>query len=94
MAHFTEAQAQSSSLDSCKKEFTDDNFAYWILRVSGSDGQYHQFVDHELAEDATLTQIKSRLVGHLTGSDFYVEPTPPVISSSAHFPTGIGKKLG
>ena len=94
MAHFTEAQAQSSSLDFCRKEFTDGNFAYWVLRVSGSDGQYHQFVDHELAEDATLTTIKSKLVGHLTGSDFYVEPTPPVISSSAHFPTGIGKTLG
>ena len=94
MAHFTETQAVSSSLDSCHKEFTDGDFAYWVLRVSGSDGQYHQFVDHQLAENATLTQIKSRLVGHLTGSDFYVEPPVPVISSSAHFPTGIGKKLG
>ena len=94
MANFTETQAQSSKLESARKEFTDDNFAYWVLRVSGSDGQYHQFVDHELAEDATLTTIKSKLVGHLTGSDFYVEPTPPVISSSAHFPTGLGKTLG
>ena len=44
MAHFTEAQAQSSKLESARKEFTDGNFAYWVLRVSGSDGQYHQFV--------------------------------------------------
>ena len=94
MAHFTEAQAQSSKLDSARKEFTDGNFAYWVLRVSGSDGQHHQFVDHDLAEDATLTQIKNKLIGHLTGSEYYVEPTPPVISSSAHFPTGIGKTLG
>ena len=95
MAHFTEAQAQSSKLESARKEFTDGNFAYWVLRVSGSDGQYHQFVDHDLAEDATLTQIKNKLIGHLTGStEYYVEPTPPVISSSAHFPTGIGKTLG
>ena len=95
MAHFTEAQAQSSKLESARKEFTDGNFAYWVLRVSGSDGQQHQFVDHDLAEDATLTQIKNKLIGHLTGStEYYVEPTPPVISSSAHFPTGIGKTLG
>ena len=94
MAHFTEAQAQSSKLESARKEFTDGNFAYWVLRVSGSDGQYHQFVDHNLAEDANLTAIKGQLIGHLTGSEYYVEPTPPVISSSAHFPSGIGDKLG
>ena len=94
MAHFTEAQAQSSKLESARKEFTDGNFAYWVLRVSGSDGQYHQFVDHELAEDASLTQVKNRLIGHMTGSEFYVEPTPPVISGSAHFVDDTGDTLG
>ena len=94
MAHFTEAQAQSSKLESCRKEFTDGNFAYWVLRVSGSDGQYHQFVDHELAEDANLTQVKNKLIGHLTGSEYYVEPTPPVISGSAHFEDDKGDTLG
>ena len=94
MAQFTEAQAQSSKLQSARKEFTDGNFAYWVLRVSGSDGQYHQFVDHELAEDASLTQVKNRLIGHLTGSEFYVEPTPPVISGSIHFADDSGDTLG
>jgi len=94
MAHFTEAQAQSSKLESCNKEFTDGNFAYWVLRVSGSDGQYHQFVDHDLAEGANLTAVKARLVGHLTGSEFYVEPTPPVISGSSHFVDDKGDTIG
>ena len=94
MAHFTEAQAQSSKLESCKKEFTDGNFAYWVLRVSGSDGQYHQFVDHELAADASLTVIKNKLIGHLTGSEYYVAPTPPVISGSSHFVDDRGDTLG
>lgn len=95
MALFTEAQAVSSSLESCHKEFVDGDFSYWVLRISGSDGQHHQFVDHELAEDATLSQIKDRLIGHLTGStEYYVEPTPPVISSSAEFSSNIGDKLG
>ena len=94
MAHFTEAQAQSSKLESCRKEFTDGNFAYWVLRVSGSDGQYHQFVDHELAEDASLTQVKNRLIGHMTGSEFYVAPVPPVISGSIEFSSNVGDKLG
>ncbi len=94
MAHFTEAQAQSSKLDSAKKEFTDGNFAYWVLRVSGSDGQYHQFVDHELAEDASLTQVKNKLIGHLTGSEFYVAPTPPVVSGSVHYASNAGDSLG
>ncbi len=94
MAHFTEAQAQSSKLDSARKEFTDGNFAYWVLRVSGSDGQYHQFVDHELAEDASLTQVKNKLIGHLTGSEYYVAPTPPVISGSIHFADDTGDTLG
>ena len=94
MALFTEAQAASSSLTSCRKEFVDGNFGYWVLQVSGSDGTWHQFVDHELAEDASLTQVKNKLIGHLTGSDYYVEPTPPVISGSDHFLSGIGNKLG
>ena len=94
MAHFTEAQAQSSKLESCNKEFTDGNFAYWVLRVSGSDGQYHQYVDHELAEGANLTAVKARLIGHLTGSEFYVEPTPPVISGSSHFVDDKGDTIG
>jgi len=94
MALFTEAQAASSSLTSCRKEFVDGNFGYWVLQVSGSDGTWHQFVDHELAEDASLTQVKNKLIGHLTGSDYYVEPTPPVISGSDHFLSDIGNKLG
>ena len=94
MAQFTEAQAQSSKLDSANKEFTNGNFAYWVLRVSGSDGQYHQFVDHELAADASLTVIKNRLIGHLTGSEYYVAPVPPVISGSSHFVDDVGDTLG
>ncbi len=94
MAHFTEAQAQNSKLESARKEFTDGNFAYWVLRVSGSDGQYKQFVDHNLAEDASISVIKAKLVGHLTGSEYYVAPTPPVISGSVHYASNAGDTLG
>ena len=94
MAHFTEAQAQASKLDSAKKEFTNGNFAYWVLRVSGSDGQYHQFVDHELASNASISVIKAKLIGHLTGSEYYVAPVPPVISGSVEFGSNVGDTLG
>ena len=94
MANFTEAQAEASKLQSANKEFIDGSFGYWVLRVSGSDGQYHQFVDHQLASNATLTTIKSRLIGHLTGSEYYVAPTPPVVSGSTHFLSGVGDTLG
>ena len=94
MAHFTEAQAQSSKLESSRKEYTDGDFAYWVLRVSGSDGQYHQFVDHELAANASVSDVKARLVGHLTGSEYYVAPTPPVISGSVEFGDSVGDSLG
>ena len=94
MAHFTVAQAEASKLESARKEYTDGNFAYWVLRVSGSDGQIHQFVDHDLAESTNLTGIKARLIGHMTGSEYYVAPTPPVISGSAHFVDDKGDTLG
>ena len=94
MAHFTEAQAEASKLDSARKEFTDGNFAYWVLRVSGSDGEYKQFVDHNLAANASISVIKARLIGHLTGSEYYVAPTPPVISGSSHFVDDKGDTLG
>ena len=94
MANFTEAQAEASKLESAKKEFIDGSFGYWVLRVSGSDGQYHQFVDHNLASNASVSVIKARLVGHLTGSDFHVEPTPPVVSGSVEFSSNVGNTLG
>ena len=94
MAHFTEAQAEASKLESAKKEFIDGSFGYWILRVSGSDGQYHQFVDHQLAADASISVIKSKLVGHLTGSEYYVAPVPPVVSGSVHYSSNVGDTLG
>ena len=94
MANFTEAQATGSKLESAKKEFIDGSFGYWVLRVSGSDGQYHQYVDHQLTGSATVAQIKARLVGHLTGSEYYVAPVPPVISGSIEFSSNVGQTLG
>ena len=94
MAHFTEAQAEASKIESTNKEFIDGSFGYWVLRVSGSDGQYHQFVDHDLASNASVSVIKARLVGHLTGSEYYVEPTPPVVSGSVHYASNVGDTLG
>ena len=94
MAQFTEAQAEASKLQSANKEFIDGSFGYWVLRVSGSDGQYHQFVDHNLAESINLTGIKNRLIGHLTGSEYYVAPTPPVVSGSIEFGGNVGDTLG
>ena len=94
MANFTEAQAEASKLESANKEFINGSFGYWVLRVSGSDGQYHQFVDHDLAAGASISVIKARLVGHLTGSEYFVAPTPPVVSGSTHFLSGVGDTLG
>ncbi len=94
MAHFTEAQAEASKIESTNKEFIDGSFGYWILRVSGSDGQKHQFVDHQLTGSATVAQIKARLVGHLTGSEYYIAPTPPVVSGSVHYTSNVGDTLG
>ena len=94
MAHFTEAQAQNSKLELAKKEFVNGDFAYWVLRVSGSDGQSHQFVYHDLASNASVSAIKAKLVGHMTGSEFYVAPTPPVISGSVHYGSNVGDTLG
>ena len=94
MANFTEAQAEASKIQSTNKEFIDGSFGYWVLRVSGSDGQYHQFVDHDLAADVSISVIKARLIGHLTGSEYYVAPVPPVISGSIEFSSNVGQTLG
>ena len=93
MAHFTAAQASSSKLESVRKEIIDGSFGYWVLRVSGSDGEYKQFVDHDLAANASISDVKDRLYGHLTSSEYYVEPTPPVVSGSNEFGDSIGDTL-
>ena len=94
MSIFTEDQAKASKLESSNREFNDGNFAYWVLIASGSDGQYHQFIDHKLAEDASLSAIKARMVGHLTGSNYYVAPTEIVVSGSVEFSGNVGDTLG
>ena len=94
MANFTEAQAEASKIESTKKEFIDGSFGYWVLRVSGSDGQYHQFVDHNMAAGANIATVKAQLVAHLTGSEYYVAPTPPVVSGSIEFGGNVGDTLG
>ena len=94
MAHFTYNQASSSKLESARKEFVDGSFGYWVLRVSGSDGEYHQFVDHDLTGSATVAQVKAKLIGHLTGSEYYVAPVPPVVSGSVEFSSNVGNTLG
>ena len=94
MANFTEAQADASKLESANKEFINGSFGYWVLRVSGSDGQYHQFVDHNMAADANIATVKAQLVAHLTGSEYYIEPTPPVVSGSVEFSANVGNTLG
>ena len=94
MAQFTYNQASSSKLESINKEFINGSFGYWVLRVSGSDGQMHQFVDHELTGSATIAQIKAKLIGHMTGSEYYVAPTPPVVSGSVEFSSNVGNTLG
>ena len=94
MANFTEAQAEASKLESANREYINGSFGYWVLRVSGSDGQYHQFVDHNLAESTNLTGIKTKLIGHMTGSEYYVAPTPPVVSGSIEFGGNVGDTLG
>ena len=81
-------------LESVRKEFVDGSFGYWVLRVSGSDGEYHQFVDHNLTGSATVAQVKAKLIGHLTSSEYYIEPTPPVISGSVEFSSNVGNTLG
>jgi len=94
MAHFTEAQAEASKLELARKEFNNGDFSYWVLRVSGSDGESKQFIDHDLASNASISVIKARLIGHLTGSEYYVAPTPPVVSGSAHYESNVGDTLG
>ena len=94
MANFTEAQAEASKLQSANKEFIDGSFGYWVLRVSGSDGQYHQFVDHNMAAGANIATVKAQLVAHLTGSEYYVAPVPPVVSGSVEFSSNVGNTLG
>ena len=94
MAQFTYNQASSSKLESARKEFIDGSFGYWVLRVSGSDGEYHQFVDHDLAAGASISVIKAKLIGHLTGSEYYVAPVPPVVSGSVEFSSNVGNTLG
>ena len=51
-------------------------------------------IGYNLAEDANLTAVKCQLIGHLTGSEYYVAPTPPVISGSSHFDDDKGDTLG
>ena len=46
-----------------------------------------------MAADANIATVKAQLVAHLTGSEYYVAPTPPVVSGSNEFGDSIGDTL-
>ena len=82
MAKFTLNQATSSRLELAEKNYVDGRWGYWTFRVSGSDGETKFWVDHDTAEDASNDAIKAVVLCHMTGSEFVVLTTPPVVSGS------------
>ena len=95
MALFTEAQANASKIESIKKVKINDNFNSWKVQISGSDGQTIAHRIRTLGDDASISDIKSETIAHLTGSvDYRVVVTPPTIAVSEEFSSNVGDTLG
>ena len=95
MALFTEAQANSSKIESIKKVEINDSFSSWKVQISGSDGQVIMHRITTLGSDASISDIKSDTITHLTESvDYRVAVTPPTVAVSEAFTSNVGDTLG
>ena len=94
MASFSAAQASGSEIQNINKHFTDGEFSHWKVRISGSDGRRYSFRSNQftnsLVSGSSAADIKKAAFNFLTGSEYYVAPSPTPVSASEEYTSSIG----
>ena len=94
MALFTESQANSSKIEKVTKVEINGSFSSWKVQVSGSDGEVLMHRIRTLDGDASIDDIKSETIAHLTGSVNYTTPvTSPTVTVTEEFSSNVGDTL-
>jgi len=95
MGLFTEAQANASKIEKITKVEVNGSFSSWKVQISGSDGEVLMHRIRTLDGDASISDIKSETIAHLTGSVNYSVPvTSPTVTVSEAFSSNVGDTLG
>ena len=76
MANFTEAEANACTIVKLEKKMTGGSYTSMIIGVTDADGNYYDWSDSTLKEDATKDEIKSAIATKLKYMD--KQPAPVV----------------
>jgi hypothetical protein len=78
MSHFTTEEANACTITRAEKVSKDGIHLYWVFGINDADGNYHDWKDTELAEDADDTTQKTSIHTHLINK-CTKKPAKPVI---------------
>lgn len=92
MPNFTEAEANACTINSLTKKMTGGSYTSMIIGVTDADGNYYDWSDITLKENATKAEIKSAIATQLQSMDKH--PAPAVTTYEELADKGKGETVG
>jgi hypothetical protein len=92
MANFTESEANACTITRLEKKMTGGSYTNMIIGVTDADGNYYDWSDIALKEDATKAEIKSAVATQLQSMD--KQPAPVVTTYKELADKGKGETVG
>ena len=92
MANFTETEAKACTIVRMEKKMNGSTFVEWVFGVTDADGNYYDWVDSALKEDATKAEIKSAVFSQLQSMS--KRPVPVVTTYEELADKGKGETVG
>ena len=92
MANFTETEANACTIARLEKKMTGGSYASMVIGVTDADGNYYDWADTTLKEDATKSEIKSAVATQL--QTMTKQPAPLVTTYEELADKGKGETVG
>ena len=92
MANFTEAEANACTIVRLEKKITGGSYTSMVIGVIDADGNYYDWSDIALKEDATKAEIKSAVSTQLQSMS--KQPAPVITTFEELAAKGKGETVG
>lgn len=90
---FTEEQANACEIVRLEKKMVGGKYESMIIGITDSDGNYYDWSDSSINENATKATIKKAILSYLTGS--VVKKSAPVTTEFVdNSSKGLGETIG
>lgn len=93
MANFTETEANACTITRLEKKMEDGSYTGMVIGVTDADGNYYDWIDNSLNEDAYKSTIKKAIKNHLTNNVEKI-PAPIIVNFEQIEDKGKGETVG